>query len=89
MNTFLSTFVHELKQLEKNEGVPIKINNTYFILRASLLNLCSDTLAAHEVFGLLGPSLNLFCRSCVITSQERIYCHYTVVISRFKCYWSV
>lgn len=78
INKLLSPFVHELKQLEKDEGVPIKIHNTTFILRASLLNLCSDTLAAHEVFRLLSPSANLFCRSCIITSQERVHCPYTV-----------
>lgn len=29
-----------------------------------------DTLAVHELYGLLGPSANYFCRACLITRQD-------------------
>ncbi|XP_062541847.1 uncharacterized protein LOC134209836 [Armigeres subalbatus] len=31
---------------------------------------CGDTLAVHDVFGLLGPSANYFCRICQISRDE-------------------
>lgn len=36
-----------------------------FILHASIAAFCSDGLAVHDVFNLLGPSANQFCRMCM------------------------
>ena len=77
INEFLKPFAYELKQLERDYGVTVNINNEDYILRATLLTVCADTLAAHEVLGFLGPSANLFCRLCTITSNERKNCPFT------------
>ena len=70
INEFLRPFVYELKHLEKDYGVNIRINNKNFALRAALFRVCDDTLALHAVLGFLGPSANLFC-------NKRKYCSYT------------
>lgn len=41
-----------------------------YTLRATLVNALGDTLAVHELYGLLGPSANYFCRSCMITRRD-------------------
>lgn len=40
-------------------------NDDSTILRAIFANFTGDTLAAHEFFELLGPSSNVFCRTCM------------------------
>ena len=66
----LKQFISDLKKLESDDGVTIKINNEDFMLRASLTGFCGDTLAVHEVFGFLGPSANKFCRTCLISREQ-------------------
>lgn len=39
-------------------------------LRATLVNALGDTLAIHELYGLLGPSANFFCRACMISRAD-------------------
>ena len=84
INEILRPFVYELKQIEQDCGINIKINNKNFTLRASLFRVCADTVAAHSVLGFLGPSANLFSRLCTITSSERKCCSYTEAPLRTK-----
>ncbi|KAJ8683306.1 hypothetical protein QAD02_019098 [Eretmocerus hayati] len=61
----LGPFMKELEKLESDEGVLLHFGEEEYILRASIENFCGDGLAVHEVFGLLNPSCNLFCRLCL------------------------
>lgn len=67
-NTIFAPLVEDLKRLEK--GVDIYFGNQKFVLRAALIAVAGDTLALHEMFGLLGPSANAFCRECTIDRKE-------------------
>lgn len=66
----LSLFLEDLEKLESNEGVPINFENEVFILRASIESFCGDGLAVHEVFNLLGPAANFFCRMCMFSRND-------------------
>ncbi|XP_026289866.2 uncharacterized protein LOC113214642 [Frankliniella occidentalis] len=67
----LVPFLAELRKLESETGVLIDISiGEPFALRATLTVLCADTLAAHEVLGLLSPSARHFCRVCMVSRQE-------------------
>lgn len=55
---------HHLKKLEK--GVTVYYGTGKFELRAVVTTVCGDTLALHDVFGLLSPSAKYFCRICTI-----------------------
>lgn len=66
----LKAFFYELEKLESDEGVTIKLDDEDFVLRASIAAFCGDTLAVHDVFGLLGPSANKFCRMCLISRRQ-------------------
>lgn len=63
-------FMRDIKKLESNEGVTIQIGNEDFILRGSIAGFCGDGLAVQQVFGLLEPAANRFCRMCLITRAE-------------------
>lgn len=73
-----------MKQLENHLGVPVKINNENYILRATLLTVCADTLAAHDILGFIGPSANLFRRLCTLPSNEKKFCPYSSAPLRNK-----
>lgn len=66
----LHPFLSELQKLESDEGIQLNFDNEVFILRATLESLCGDGLAVHEVFNLLGPSANRFCRLCLYTRDD-------------------
>ncbi|KAJ8678732.1 hypothetical protein QAD02_014519 [Eretmocerus hayati] len=61
----LGPFMDDLRKLESDEGVTLHFDDEAYILRASIETFCGDGLAVHEIFGLLGPSCNLFCRLCL------------------------
>lgn len=67
-NKILLPLVEDLKKLEK--GVTIYINNQNITIRGAVIVVAGDTLAIHELFGLLGPSARLFCRECTITRNN-------------------
>lgn len=60
----LQSLILDLKKLE--EGVIVFYGDEKFELRATVTVFCGDTLAAHEVFGLLGPGATYFCRICTL-----------------------
>lgn len=66
----LQPLLDDLKQLESTEGVSLKIDSEIITIRAVLVNVLGDTLAIHDLFGLLGPSANKFCRMCEITRED-------------------
>lgn len=65
----LAPFLHELRKLESNRGVTITVNNQPYVLRATLVVLVADTLAAHDILGYLGPGARHFCRKCMLSRQ--------------------
>lgn len=64
-NKILRPLLSDLKRLEK--GVTVYYGSYKYVLRATLAVFCGDTLAVHEVFNLLGPGANFFCRICTIS----------------------
>lgn len=66
----LSPFLNDLAKLENDEGITIFLGEEKYVLRASLVAFCGDGLAVHEVFNLLSPSSNLFCRMCLYDRQD-------------------
>ncbi|XP_062538541.1 uncharacterized protein LOC134206825 [Armigeres subalbatus] len=62
--------IGDLLKLESKEGVQIKFDSGIYTLRATLVNVLGDTLAIHDLYGLLGPSANYFCRACMITRAD-------------------
>ncbi|XP_065208206.1 uncharacterized protein LOC135840708 isoform X1 [Planococcus citri] len=67
----LRPFLQELKSLESDEGIVIQLNtDENYVLRASLASFCGDGLAVHDLFGLLSPSANMFCRLCLISRTD-------------------
>ncbi|KAE8742811.1 hypothetical protein FOCC_FOCC011669 [Frankliniella occidentalis] len=68
----LAKFVSELKQLQSDEGIEIDLpNGEKFILRACLVTLTADTLAAHEILGFFTSSgADKFCRVCMISKRD-------------------
>ena len=63
----LFNFVQEMKRLGSDEGVKIELEGAPFTLRALLVEVAADTLAAHDLLGFLGPSARHFCRVCMIS----------------------
>ncbi|XP_055527132.1 uncharacterized protein LOC129719758 [Wyeomyia smithii] len=63
-NKIMEPSIADLKQLQT--GVDVFYGNEKFQLRATVTIFCGDTLAAHDIFGLLGPSATYFCRICTI-----------------------
>lgn len=70
INKILERFMIDLKKLESNEGVKIKLGGEDFTLRASLAGVAADSLALHQLFGFLSPSANLFCPICTISRED-------------------
>jgi hypothetical protein len=57
-------FLQDLAKLESDEGISIEIGPDRFILRGFLAAFVGDGLSVHDVYNLLGPSANKFCRMC-------------------------
>lgn len=63
-NHLMEPLISDLKRLEK--GVTVYYGTERFEIRAVVTMFCGDSLAAHDVFGLLSPSARFFCRICTI-----------------------
>lgn len=72
INKILDAFMDDLKILESEAGWPVTIKKgeSNYILQGTIPNVSADGLAAHEMFGLMSPSENHFCRLCIITRKE-------------------
>lgn len=66
----LQPLIDDLSKLESDEVIPVKTDSGVWILRAVLVDVLGDTLAIHDIYGLLGPSSNMFCRACHITRKD-------------------
>ena len=66
----LAPFLNDLRKLESDEGVIIEIGEEELVLRASVSAFCGDGLAVHQVYNLLGPSANHFCRMCMYSRVQ-------------------
>ncbi|KAK3911532.1 Ras-responsive element-binding protein 1 [Frankliniella fusca] len=67
----LTPFIADLERLCSDEGVEIDLpDGNKFILRACLVTVCADALAAHALLGLLSPSADKFCRLCLVTKTD-------------------
>ncbi|KAK3929374.1 Zinc finger protein zfp-2 [Frankliniella fusca] len=62
-------FLADMQKLE-TEGLNVVINGEQCNFKAVLVAQIGDTLAAHEVLGLVSPSCNAFCRWCYILRKE-------------------
>ena len=51
-----SKFIEEIKILESEKGMTLKINGGSLIVHGTLASVCADTKGAHEMFGLMSPS---------------------------------
>lgn len=57
-NKILAPLVDDMKKLEK--GVTVYFGQQKYVIRAAVIVMAGDTLAIHEVFGLLSPSASFF-----------------------------
>ena len=62
LKKILAPFMEDLGKLESDEGILVPDGENTFVLRASIAAFTGDGLSAHEVFGLIGPSANLFTK---------------------------
>lgn len=67
-NKILAPLVEDLKRLEN--GVTVFVGDETITIRGTVIVVAGDTLAMHELLGLLGPSANFFCRECTITRNK-------------------
>ncbi|XP_055537683.1 uncharacterized protein LOC129725654 isoform X1 [Wyeomyia smithii] len=63
----LEPLISDLKRLEN--GITVSYGAQKFTLQAIVTIFCGDTLAVHDVFELLGPSANFFCRLCQVSRE--------------------
>lgn len=70
LNELLRPLVNEVKELQSDSGIQVSIKKQKFTLRACFCTVSADTLAAHDLFGLLSPAANHFCRLCCISKNE-------------------
>lgn len=71
MNSVLQPFFDEMKMLESDSGiVAVDCNGEEYVLRAVLTSVSADTLAAHDLFGLMGPRSDYFCRQCLLYRKD-------------------
>lgn len=71
MNNVLKPFFDEMKALESDSGIlAVDCNGDEYILRAILTSVSADTLAAHDLFGLMGPGSDYFCRQCLLYRKD-------------------
>lgn len=68
----LKPLIDDLLKLESDEGVTVRLGNNFCTMRAILVSLLGDTLAVHDIFGMLSASANKFCRLCEI-SRARLH----------------
>ncbi|KAJ8672771.1 hypothetical protein QAD02_004031 [Eretmocerus hayati] len=70
LERILEPFMRDMRRLESDEGVNCQVNGRNIVLRASVPSIAADTLAAHELMGLLGPAARHFCRMCMINRDD-------------------
>lgn len=64
----LAELINDFKILSSDAGIKINTDTgNDYTLRAVLVNVLGDTLAIHEIFELMPPQSNLFCRMCYIS----------------------
>lgn len=80
----LSPFLDDLNKLESEEGVMVCFDGEPFVLRATIACVVADGLAAHQMFGFLGPSANHFCRSCMIHRSDLLKGRVAIKTSRTR-----
>lgn len=78
----LQPLIDDLLKLESDQGIPVKTESGMWTLRAVLVHVLGDTLAIHEIFGLLSPSANMFCRACQITRNDLLSGEYVDKFTR-------
>lgn len=66
----LRPFVEEIKQLESDTGVELQLISGPRRFHGTLVSVVGDTLAMHDMFGLLSPSANKLCRICHATRDD-------------------
>lgn len=67
----LKPLITELNILASEKSCKLKLKNgEIFTLRAALVCVSGDSLAIHDIFGLLGPGCKYFCRCCMISRLE-------------------
>lgn len=70
-NRILAPFMNEIRELESDMGMKLILKGfPDMTLQGSLKSVCGDTLGAHDMFGLMTPSANIFCRLCLTKRNE-------------------
>ncbi|KAK3918242.1 Filamin A-interacting protein 1-like [Frankliniella fusca] len=82
MDKVLTLLVLEMKKLSSEEGVQCEINGEVCILRAILVAVTADSLAAHDVLGFISTSARHFCRRCMVSRPEIRSCANAVGVTR-------
>lgn len=71
----LNLFMEELKLLESDSGMLLNVSDMPgFRLRGSIICLCADSKAAHEVGGFMSCSAEKFCRLCLLSRNKILSC---------------
>ncbi|KAK3929765.1 Nicotinate-nucleotide--dimethylbenzimidazole phosphoribosyltransferase [Frankliniella fusca] len=67
----LHKFIRDMKKLGSDDGVKIELHGVPFTLRAVLVTVAADSLAAHDLLGFLSPAgAHRFCRVCMINRPD-------------------
>lgn len=83
--TVLRSLIDELKILETDDGINVKFSDgTDYTLRAILSVFVGDALAVSEIFELLSPATNHFCRECLCSRDDLKNFSHTGKILRSK-----
>lgn len=73
----LQKLIEDLLVLESDDGVTVNTDTGRWILRAVTCNVLGDTLAKHDIFGLLSPKANFVGRMCLISRKDLHAGHYS------------
>lgn len=65
----LKPFLDDLNLLENGHDMTLNYGETIKVY-GTIAAFCSDGLAAHQVYGMLGPSAHRFCRMCKISREN-------------------
>lgn len=66
----LERFMVDLAKLESDEGIVFDCDGEEYVLHGSLIAFCGDGLAVHEIYNMLSPSANEFCRMCMYSRAD-------------------
>lgn len=71
----LKLLMEELKLLESESGMLLNVSDMPgFRLRGSIICVCADSKAAHELGGFMSCSAEKFCRLCLLSRAEILSC---------------